>query len=534
MKLEECTQLARGGTERAIVFAPVFQLIFVVALCMAPLEAAFACTPRYSHVKFFNSTSSPIFNASFQHKASNREKMTRTIPLVMPGDYSGPMWVKYWTGANCGKDWWLVQWTDQSGKVHMTNPNNFRAIFDGMEQLSKEVAGEWDFSDPAFHGKVAKKVVMRGATGAKTQALLLAKAGPKALKATKFMRPGPVGLAAEMSLMTLNTYVFNTESTAGFKQHNLTASDHGKELYIKIQADNTQVVFVPQSGDSSSTTSVARADEAEVYNKLVRDNRSGLSSAFKPRVHAFSGGRMLRLDFPYNRAPIDHPQPFGHRLIGELAVDGGGNVIIVNPFGRGKGWNVSQCPPPKFSCYKGVETPLKAVQAANPRAPSKAEIDSYRRRFVVNVDGLSNVYILDRNQRSLTKISPPYTEALDTVKLPAGLGMDQNWDYRMTFSGDLVAINRRGSNNKTDIHLLHAPDYRDYRAHCNSALHNTENRTWDFAVDSSDHVVAINRQGSGGTADFHTLDVNRCYQSFLSQMSSQLGSERVSSEAYFR
>lgn len=101
---------------------------------------------------------------------------------------------------------------------------------------------------------------------------------------------------------------------------------------------------------------------------------------------------------------------------------------------------------------------------------------------------------------------------------------DANWAFDVMHwdsdsSLDLVAINRRGGSNSTEIHVLSgSSNHQNFSAHIATALHQTDSN-WSFRAarwdsDSIPDLIAINRSGGSGKTEVHVLDGASGYQSF--------------------
>lgn len=181
---------------------------------------------RQARVAVVNNTLEPIVAVSVLHKYSDVYNDRHEWPVIGPGKSSeGTMTVNYNTGwSTTGKDWWLIVWYSKDLKTRWySNANNYRAIFDKLEEIS-----------PA--------AIRYAATG--LAALLTSGTGPGAVMA---------GAAANRLASSTTDRLFNSESTDGFKQHMLRVEDAGKLTEIVINRDKT-ITFKSRSGMSETVT----------------------------------------------------------------------------------------------------------------------------------------------------------------------------------------------------------------------------------------------------------------------------------------
>jgi len=168
-------------------------------------------THQTAQVVIKNSTGRPFRSVNVLHKYSDDYKNrgdwgsgSDSAP-PLPGAISSPMTVDYNTGAfTTGKDWWLVTWEYEGDhKVYYTNPNNFRDIIDFLEAPVKRLIN---------------------------------------------MALDAMDLSAGKVIVDA---LFNSETTAGFKQHILRDEDAGRQTQIVINADN-MVQWLSPSGTSDT------------------------------------------------------------------------------------------------------------------------------------------------------------------------------------------------------------------------------------------------------------------------------------------
>lgn len=171
-------------------------------------------------VKIKNKASYNIISASVVHKYSDNYKNSFNFNESINGNSlsQGKMTVEYNVGLlTTGKDWWLVSWVADNGKSYITNPNNFRILFDFFDNNAE---------------KISQLV----------RAVVSVSAGPGA------------GDAAANLTNAISSAAFNTESTVGFKQHILREADATEDNLIIIKDD--KVLFSSRSGISETVIKV--------------------------------------------------------------------------------------------------------------------------------------------------------------------------------------------------------------------------------------------------------------------------------------
>lgn len=170
---------------------------------------------KTAKVKIVNNTKKAIESVHVVHKYSNDFKNKKDW-LKIPAGGTTPEFlsVDYTTGfLTLGKDWWFVTWVyEDDDNTYFTDPKNLRGFIDGAEKIST----------------IAIKTIAAGAAG------------------------GTVAAIAVTELL------FNSEGTAGFKQHILRDDDSGKVTTITIKDDNN-VLFHSESGDSETGSSSFKA-----------------------------------------------------------------------------------------------------------------------------------------------------------------------------------------------------------------------------------------------------------------------------------
>lgn len=196
-----------------------------VALALA--GAAEAKTHRTASVVVHNNTPNNLLSVSLVHKYSDNYKNQQQWPVIHPGgDGEGLLTVDYNTGAlTTGRDWWLLTWYSEDLKTqYYTDPTNFRGVFDALDKVAPS----------------AIQAVIGGAV-----ALITSESGPVAAAAAA----AAVALAKETT-----SRLFNSEGTAGFKQHILRAEDANRITSITVNGDGS-VVFRSNSGTSKTVYS---------------------------------------------------------------------------------------------------------------------------------------------------------------------------------------------------------------------------------------------------------------------------------------
>jgi hypothetical protein len=183
-------------------------------------------TRRTAFASVRNNTSGPLVAVSVVHKYSDNYKHQHQWGIIQPGDIpSDSMEVEYNTGAfTTGRDWWIVTWySADMNTLYYSNPNNFRDIIDKLEGVAPDA--------------------------------ISAAAGAIAGLSTSLTGPGAVAAAAAAAVAAKATTsaLFNSESTAGFKQHILRAEDEGVLTEIVINADRT-ITFKSRSGNSDTVS----------------------------------------------------------------------------------------------------------------------------------------------------------------------------------------------------------------------------------------------------------------------------------------
>lgn len=168
----------------------------------------FSPDKRQARVAVVNNTSEPIVAVSVVHKYSGTHKNRHEWPVIAAGKSSeGTMTVDYNTGAfTTGRNWWFVAWYNKDlTRRWYSNPTNFHDVIDKLETVD-----------------------------------------PQDIKAAGS------GREAADNLARLTTEkLFNSESTAGFKQHILRVEDANRLTEIIINSDRT-ITFKSKSGRSDT------------------------------------------------------------------------------------------------------------------------------------------------------------------------------------------------------------------------------------------------------------------------------------------
>lgn len=171
--------------------------------------------PRKGAVKIVNQSSMQIKSVTVLHKYSDVYKNQLNWNEVAPTQSTSEQYVDYNTGfLTTGLDWWLVTFTTDNA-IYVSNPKNFRGIVDALEKSFDRIAN------------VAAEL------------------------------SGPYKPAVLTSSVVAGLFI-NNESTAGFKEHMLTADDTAQTTEIIIK-DNFVMKFHSKSGDSETVYTMAHA-----------------------------------------------------------------------------------------------------------------------------------------------------------------------------------------------------------------------------------------------------------------------------------
>lgn len=184
-------------------------------------------TKRTARVSVRNNTDTPIVGVSVVHKYSDDYSNEHQWGIIQAGEIPDEtLEVEYNTGAfTTGRDWWVVTWfSPDMTTLYYSDPNNFRGIIDGLENLGPDV--------------------------------IAAVAGAMAGLSTSLSGPGAVAAAAgaAAAAKTVTTGLFNSEATDGFKQHILRSEDEDELTEIVINGDRS-ITFKSNSGSSDTVTS---------------------------------------------------------------------------------------------------------------------------------------------------------------------------------------------------------------------------------------------------------------------------------------
>lgn len=209
----------------------IFNLTSVIATAAAFLLSSptVSATKRYAYVKVRNNTNKPMLAVGVVHKYSDNYKQHHEWPIIQPGELSSDqMTVTYNTGfLTTGKDWWYISWySEDMETLYYSDPNNLRSVVDALENIAPDVISK--------------------AAEAAAGLVTAPESGPGAVVAAK---------AASAAAAATTKYMFNSESTAGFKQHILREDDQIKRVTeIIINADHS-ITFKSHSGTSKTVSS---------------------------------------------------------------------------------------------------------------------------------------------------------------------------------------------------------------------------------------------------------------------------------------
>lgn len=184
-------------------------------------------TKRTARVSVRNNTDTPIVGVSVVHKYSDDYSHEHQWGIIQAGEIPDEtLEVEFNTGAfTTGRDWWVVTWfSPDMTTLYYSDPNNFRGIIDGLENIGPDV--------------------------------IAAVAGALAGLSTSLSGPGAVAAAAgaAAAAKTVTTGLFNSEATDGFKQHILRSEDEDELTEIVINGDRS-ITFKSNSGSSDTVTS---------------------------------------------------------------------------------------------------------------------------------------------------------------------------------------------------------------------------------------------------------------------------------------
>ncbi len=97
-----------------------------------------------------------------------------------------------------------------------------------------------------------------------------------------------------------------------------------------------------------------------------------------------------------------------------------------------------------------------------------------------------------------------------------------NWSFVALANGDLAAVQRRGTQGKTEVHIVAAADnYQRFALQTETALSATIDN-WDFVALPNRDIAGISRVGSNGQTEIHVLDASKGYKSFRLQIATAL------------
>ncbi|MGW1678495.1 hypothetical protein [Saccharopolyspora shandongensis] len=185
---------------------------------------------RTANVAVQNETGKILAKVAIVHKYSDNYKNDHTWTEVNPGETTAAdMVVNYHTGTlTTGRDWWQLTIVDEEGGVYISDPQNFRDVFDFLEKGLGDILPKLE---KAFH-----KAAQNPSSDAKKRAY--AAAGEA------------VAMAVELML--------NHAETAGFKQHILRDEDAGHTTTFTIRrlpsegTDSDALLISSNSGDSET------------------------------------------------------------------------------------------------------------------------------------------------------------------------------------------------------------------------------------------------------------------------------------------
>jgi len=224
---------ARAITRKALSVSQGLVVVWVLSL---PALAQ-AQTKRTASVQVKNSTGRVIEWVSVFHKYSDNYKDEKVWRNVPNGSVPSEMLeVRYNTGfGTTGIDWWLIMWKYQGeDTVYRTDPNNGRALIDGVETVAKAV------------------LPTAGAVLGEVGGFLLTKS-PVAAQIG--------GAMGEETCRALARHL-NSEKTAGFKQHILRPKDsHDKfaeATIIEIALAQVKITSPSSADDFGPTTTPAK------------------------------------------------------------------------------------------------------------------------------------------------------------------------------------------------------------------------------------------------------------------------------------
>ena len=93
----------------------------------------------------------------------------------------------------------------------------------------------------------------------------------------------------------------------------------------------------------------------------------------------------------------------------------------------------------------------------------------------------------------------------------------QSWTFLALVNGDLAAVQRQGSNGKTEIHILSANDrYQRFVLQVETPLPAAGDQ-WDFVALPNRDIAGVFRAGSTGRTEIHVLDAGKRYSEFKMQ-----------------
>lgn len=185
------------------------------------VPAPFAPRERSTHVRVINLSDEALQSVTLIHKYSDVFRDRQHWAHISAGDSGDAALVaRFHTGPlTLGRDWWLLVWYTNGTTLHHSGPHNFRALVDWMEGFGSEAVA----------------------------------AAAGVLSALPREWSAPTSLAAAMAAAAIAKVttegLFNSEATAGYKQHILRAEDAEADMAVYVTAGGT-VIFRSPSGKS--------------------------------------------------------------------------------------------------------------------------------------------------------------------------------------------------------------------------------------------------------------------------------------------
>ncbi|MEV0084420.1 hypothetical protein [Saccharopolyspora sp. NPDC050642] len=198
----------------------------------------FDVNKRTANVAVRNETGKVLVKVAIAHKYSDNYKDDHTWTEVKPGETTGAdMVVRYHTGTfTTGRDWWQLTIVDEEGGVYISDPNNFRDIFDFVEKSLLSILPELE--------EACRKAAQNPSSSAKQRSY--AAAGEAVARVVDLM--------------------LNHAETAGFKQHILRDEDADRTTTFTIRrlpssgTDSDALLISSHSGDSETRITRLKKD----------------------------------------------------------------------------------------------------------------------------------------------------------------------------------------------------------------------------------------------------------------------------------